>query len=109
PGTFAPIDSVSAAGDSSLEGAVNRASYPRAWSVPANERGITFWYRVSYSEGGIRYDSPARRFQSPSGPAIATILLTVVHDAYDHDLTGVIQASGGGSTFSVPLPGTSAA
>ena len=109
PGAFAAIDSVTAAGDSSLADAVDRTSYTRAWPVPVDEHGVPFWYRVSYTEGGVRYDSPARRYQSPSGPAIATILLTVVHDAYDHDLTGVIQASGSGATFSVPLPGTAAA
>ncbi|HTM57315.1 MAG TPA: S8 family peptidase [Candidatus Udaeobacter sp.] len=109
PGAFTPVDSVTAAGDSSLADPDDRTSYARVWAVPANERGVTFWYRVSYTEGGVRYDTPSRPFQSPTGPAVATILLTVVHDAYDHDLTGVIQASGGGATFSVPLPGTSAA
>ena len=109
PGSFAPCDSVPAAGDSSLAGAVDRTSYTRAWSVPANERGVEFWYRVSYTEDGIRRDSPARRFQSPVGPSIATIELTIVHDAYDHDLTGILSASGSGATFNVTLPGTRSA
>jgi hypothetical protein len=77
--------------------------------VPANERGVEFWYRVSFTENGVRHDSPARRFQSPVGPSIATIELTIVHDAYDHDLTGILSASGSGATFNVALPGTRSA
>jgi len=106
---FAAYDSVAAEGDSSLAYAVNRKSYSRTWVVPGGERGEPFWYRVSYLENGTRYDSPARRLTSPPGPPFATIELTVVHDAYDHDVTGMVSASSSGASISVPLPGTSAA
>lgn len=119
PGAFAGVDSVAAAGDSSLADPANRSSYTRVWSVPPAENGVTFWYRVAYSEGGTRWTTPARAFTSPAGPAVATVEFTIAHNAYDHDVTGEIVA--GDSTGSgplnaaasfgvvVPLPGTSAA
>src|SRR5262249_57353639 len=61
PGTFAAFDSVAAAGDSSLAGAVNRTSYSRSWAVPAGERGEPFLYRVTGTEGGGQSTGPARR------------------------------------------------
>ncbi len=109
PGTFAGYDSVAAAGDSSLATAVNRHAYARNWPVPAAEHGRPFWYRAAYTEAGMRYATPARRVVSPSGPPIATIELTVVHDAYDHDVTGLVSAAGPSGAVSLPLPGTSAA
>ena len=118
PGTFAAVDSVTAAGDSSLASAVNRTAYARSWTVPEEERGVAFWYRVSFDEGGAHDQSHARRFTSPSGPPVATIELVVVHNACDHDLVGNVTAGGasgnlsgttasGGPSFT--MPGTSAA
>jgi hypothetical protein len=88
------------------------------WSVPESERGSTFWYRISYTEGGVRYDGPARRFVSPSGASVGSIELTIVHNAYDHDANTTIKV-GGGSNISgqsasspalvFPVPGSSAA
>lgn len=109
PGAFTPCDSVAAAGDSSLASAVNRHPYVRTWAVPPAELGQAFWYRVAETENGVRHVSPARRYVSPVGPPIATIELTVVHDAYDHDVTGMIYAGGTPIPFSAPLPGSSAA
>jgi subtilisin family serine protease len=119
PGTFAAVDSVAAVGDPSLVDAVNRVAYPRTWSVPEAERGQAFWYRVSYTEGAVRYDSPARRFTSPLGPSAATVMVTIVHNAYDSDVDGVITAGSNSNhangpdgydpAVSFPLPGSSAA
>lgn len=122
PGAFAPYDSVAAAGDSSLAGPVNRTSYARVWSVPEPERGMTFWYRIACTEDGVRWSGPARAFTSPVGPSVATIELTIVHSAYDHDVTGLISAgnpapgpalpaasSGATTAYTIPLPGSTAA
>ncbi|HET7226074.1 MAG TPA: S8 family serine peptidase [Candidatus Eisenbacteria bacterium] len=122
PGAFAPYDSVAAAGDSSLTGVVDRTTYTRVWNVTAPERGVTFWYRVAWWEGATRFASPARTFTSPVGPSPATIQLTVVHNAWDHDVsgqvsvgtapTGLASATPSGassSSASFPLPGTAAA
>ena len=109
PGAFAGYDSVAAAGDSTLADATDRTEYPRSWIVPVGERGTAFWYRVSFTEGGVRYDSPALRFVSPIGPPAATIEFTVVHDAYDHDIAGLISTTGPGGSYSATLPGTRAA
>ncbi|HEY3216779.1 MAG TPA: S8 family peptidase [Candidatus Eisenbacteria bacterium] len=114
-GAFSAYDSVSAAGDSSLADGSNATIYQRDWNVPGNERGVPFWYRVSFTEGGVRTNGPARRYSSPNGPPVATIEVTVVHNAYDHDVDAVVQVGGGGSPgepsspLSFPLPGTSAA
>ena len=40
PGAFAALDSVPAAGDSSLADGSNMSVYARTWEVPANERGV---------------------------------------------------------------------
>jgi subtilisin family serine protease len=114
PGAFAPYDSVPAAGDSSLADGTNLQSYTRVWSVPGSERGTPFWYRVSYTEGGVRYDGPSRRFASPVGTPIATVEVTVVHNAYDTDVDGRIEMGGGDPTspppvIVFPLPATSGA
>ncbi len=109
PGTFAPIDSVAAAGDSSLA-TTDRTIYPITLAVPAAERGQAFWYRVAYTEAGRRWNCPAREFASPVGPAVAEIRLRIVHDAYDHDLGGAVTVvTGAPNPPSFPLPGTSAA
>jgi subtilisin family serine protease len=116
PGSFTPYDSVGAAGDGSLLDIGNLTSYPRTWAVPENERGAAFWYRVAYTEGGQRYDSPALRFVGPVGPPAATIEVVVVHNAYDNDVSGEISLAGpeeaakqGTSSFSFPLPASGAA
>ena len=121
PGAFAALDSVPAAGDSSLA-LTDRHAYPRAWTVAAPERGVTFWYRIAWWEGATHFVSPARSFTSPTGPPAATIELTVIHNAWDHDVTGSVTAGASApgfgpgtsatatsSAFSVPLPGTRAA
>jgi len=120
PGTFAALDSVAAGGDSSLAGN-DLWSYPLVRSTPAEERGLSFWYRVAYTENGVRHEGPARKLALPSGPAAARLEFRIVHNAYDHDLGGGIvvggaQASSGsgppGYVTSPPtldLPGTSAA
>ena len=110
PGTFAPVDSVAAAGLASLAGPASVTSYARTWSVPGFERGQRFWYRVSYTEGGIRKSSPAVARTSPLGPRVATLEVTIAHDAYDSDIDASVRAgfpSDRGPTFE--LPGTAAA
>jgi len=119
PGTFAGYDSVATSGDSSLASAINRRSYARAWVVPAFERGQAFWYRVAYTEGGVRWQTASRRVSDPLGASAATVEFSIVHNAYDHDVSGEVVAGevsdaappslGGGSSLSIPLPGSSAA
>lgn len=117
-GTFAPYDSIPATGDPSLADGTNLQSYPLAWNVPGNERGVPFWYRVSFTEGGVRYDGPARRFESPVGPPVATVEVTIVHNAYDNDVDAAIEVGAGAATGAAgspppslifPLPGSGAA
>ncbi|HEY2955288.1 MAG TPA: S8 family serine peptidase [Candidatus Eisenbacteria bacterium] len=110
PGEFAGYDSVAAAGDSSLTRIINRTTYTRVWSVPSDERGQAFWYRVAYAEDGVRYLSPARRFVGPIGPSLATIEVTLVHNAYDHDVSAaVVVGDPKNPDLTLPLPGSSAA
>lgn len=119
PGAFAPYDSVASAGDPSLADGTNLQSYPRAWGVPGGERGVPFWYRVAYTEGGVRHAGPARRFVSPVGAPIATVEVTIVHNAYDSDVDAAIELGGGGGSvagsggappaLSFPLPSSAAA
>ena len=116
PGSFAPYDSVATTGDGSLADASNRAVYTHTWSVPNGEEGTAFWYRASYTEGGARYDTPARRVTSPSGPPVATIQATIVHNAYDNDIVAQIVVGDGGaqtgpqaSGRTFPLPGSALA
>jgi hypothetical protein len=113
PGTFAAIDSVPAAGDSSLADATNLTSYARSWAVPVGERGVAFWYRVAYTEATQRHATRARRYASPSGPAPATLEVTIVHNAYDNDVDAVVEAAGAVNGPVVvrqfPLPGSTAA
>jgi hypothetical protein len=94
-GAFAPLDSAAAVGESSLA-VTNLTPYAFTWTVPPSERGVPFWYRVSCTEGGQRYDSPARRFTSPLGGSAAEIEVRIVHDAYDHDVAAEVKV--GGST-----------
>ena len=117
PGTFTPIDSVPAAGDSSLADPLNLTAYPRTWFVPEAERGVTYWYRAAWTENGVRFASPARRLGSPLGPSVGMIEVTIVHNAYDGDVEGVIEAgisapqssNPSGASVSLPLPGSTAA
>lgn len=120
PGTFAALDSVAAAGDSSLA-SNDLTSYGVTRAIAPAEKGLTFWYRVAYTEGGVRWNGDARPFTIPSGPPVATLELTIVHNAYDHDLGGDIVVGGGlvasgsgpptsfDSSPTLSLPGTSAA
>jgi Subtilase family len=111
PGTFAVIDAVTANGDSSLADATNRQVYARSWNVPGNERGASFWYRVSWTEDGVRYSTPARRYTSPVGPSAASVEVTLVHNAYDEDVDATVEVGGspGNPALVFPLPGSSAA
>lgn len=120
PGTFVPTDSVAAAGDSTLADGTNMTTYTRVWNVPQGERGTPFWYRVAYTEGGARWNGPARRYASPVGPPVATVEVTVVHNAYDNDIDAAIEfgsgpgptvagAAGSAALFSYPLPASGAA
>jgi subtilisin family serine protease len=111
PGPFTAIDSVQASGDSSLADGTNTQRYERDWPVPSQERGRVYWYRMSHSEGGLRYFSPARSLTLPAGSPVATIHLEIAHNAYDSDLTGEIRVPGGAASpaLTIPLPGTSAA
>ena len=112
PGAFAVIDAVAGVGDSSLADLTNRQPYTRTWSVPGNERGLPFWYRVAWTEGGVRYSSPARRLVSPIGPSAATIEVTIAHNAYDEDVDATIEVgatAGNPPALAWTLPGTTAA
>jgi len=119
PGAFAPYDSVPAGGDSTLADGTNLQSYTRVWSVPGSERGQPFWYRISYSEAGTRHNGPARRFASPVGVPVATVEVTIVHNAYDNDIDAAIEVGAESSagldgamsppTLTYPLPASSAA
>ncbi len=113
PGTFAGLDSVPAAGDSSLADASNLTSYVRSWPVPLAERGVTYWYRAAYTESGERRATPPRAFASPSGPPVATVEVVLVHNAYDNDIDAVVEAAGAVNgpvvVRSIPLPGSSKA
>jgi len=46
----------------------------------------------------VRYSGPARRFVSPSGPSLATLDVTLVHNAYDTDVDAVITPGSGAAT-----------
>jgi len=113
PGAFAAVDSVATAGDSSLAGANNLTAYTRTLPVAPQDAGTTAWYRVAYTEGGARHDGPARAVTVPAGPPVATVEFTIVHNAYDHDVSGAVETYGApnGSLqlLSFPLPGSSAA
>jgi hypothetical protein len=111
PGAFAVVDAVAAAGDSSLADLTNRQLYTRSWNVPGNERGVPFWYRVAWTEAGLRTTTAARRLISPIGPSAATLEVTVVHNAYDEDVDATIEvgAAGNPPALSWSLPGSSAA
>ena len=110
PGTFAPADSLPAVGSLSLDGPVSVNSYALSKPVPAPERGQRFWYRAAWSQAGTRFASLPVAYTSPGGPRVATLEVTIVHDAYDGDLECAIRAGhvpDGGPVFE--LPGTSGA
>jgi hypothetical protein len=107
PGAFTGVDSVAASGLANLAGPASVTAYARTWAVPSLERGARFWYRVGYTEAGIRRASPAVAFTSPAGPRVATLEVTVVHDAYDSDIEAHVQAGYSGPVFE--LPGTAGA
>lgn len=120
PGAFTAIDSAAAVGDSTLADGTNLSRYPFNWTVPPGEHGVPFWYRVAHTESGARYETSARRFVSPTGPPAATVEITVVHNAYDSDVSGAIEVGNADSpsvgapaswspAIVVPLPGSAAA
>ena len=113
PGVFAVMDSAAAAGDSSLAGAVNRTSYAFARPVPPGERGAAFWYRAAFFEGGLRRVGPARRYASPVGASAATLEVTIIHNAYDHDISADVDAvtpfDGPAQRLHFAIPASSAA
>jgi serine protease AprX len=104
---WVPVDSVAATGSNSLAGPSSVNAYARTWVVPAPEHGQRFWYRVSYTMAGARFSSPAVAFTSPGGPSVATLEVTIVHDAFDSDIEASVQAGAGGPVFE--LPGTAGA
>jgi subtilisin family serine protease len=101
PGGFAPFDSVVASGDSSLT-SEGFARYAFSWVVPPAELGQSFWWRAAWSEGGFRRSTPARRIGGPVGPTAAEIEVTIVHDAYDNDVSAWVEAGGGAVRFDLP-------
>lgn len=110
PGAFAPVRTFSAVGSSALDGPDDGTSYATSFPVPVAERGVRFWYRAWCVQGGSPIVTPAVAFTSPGGPRVATLEVTIVHDAYDSDLEGAVRA--GYATDHGPvfeLPGTSAA
>ncbi len=113
PGTFAPSDSFLCAGDGSLLDVTNRTVYTRTWNVPPAEQGVTFWYRVSFLEAGVRHSGPARPVTSDVAASAATLEAVIVHNAYDHDLDAAFEAvsgyAGPPATLLLPLPASSSA
>jgi hypothetical protein len=110
PGTFAAVQTFTAAGGPSLDGPGDGTTYTHSAVVPTGERGARFWYRASCAQGGNTLVTPALAYTSPGGPRIATLQVTIVHDAYDSDLECVVRAgypTDHGPVFE--LPGTSAA
>ena len=107
PGSFTPLDSLAASGDPNLDDGQDTRVYTRTWPVPPGEYGGRWWYRVSANEGGSHWIGPAGPVSLPLGPSEATVLATIVHDAYDTDVSAILSAGGGG--YSQSLPGSSAA
>jgi hypothetical protein len=73
-------------------------------------------------QDGTRYETASRTFTSPTGPSVATVALTIVHNAYDHDVTAEIRIGSAGQdgpqgvlsrgddySTVLPVPGTSGA
>jgi serine protease AprX len=108
PGAFVAYDAIAGTGDASLGDADNRHAYGRQWDVPAEEFGAAFWYRVAHEQNSVLYETPARRAVSPRGPSVATVEITIVHNAYDHDLVPQIEI-GGISGMTIPVPASGAA
>jgi len=108
---WAPVDSVAAAGDSSLADPANTHVYPLTVPPPAPALGDSAEYRVSYTESGVRHDGPALLVIHPAGPPVATVELTIVHNAYDTDVDAAIEIGGaqGAPAVEIPLGGSSAA
>ena len=102
PGAFAAVDSVPASGLATLAGPASVTEYARSWAVPLLERGERFWYRGGYTEAGVRRESAAVAFTSAGGPRVATLEITLVHDALDSDIEASVQAGGSGPVFELP-------
>ncbi len=93
PGAFAAIDSAAATGDSSLA-STNLTAYSWVLATPPAERGLTYWYRIAYTEAGARFATPSRAFTNSVGTSAATLRVRIVHDAYDHDMDATITVGG---------------
>lgn len=110
PGVFAAFDSVAAAGDSSLADPDNLEAYVRTAPVPPAERGLPAWWRVAWTEGGVRHHGPARLAARAAGPSRATVEVTIVHDAYDADVEAWLEpATPSGPSAPGSPPGARAA
>lgn len=105
PGAFTAIDSVDGAGDPSLDDGDDARRYIRTWPVAIAERGVPHWYRVAWRDGGLERFSEAVRLVAPSGPSIATVRVTLVHDALDSDVEGTVLAGAGAVELQVPGSG----
>jgi len=107
PGVFVPVDSLPTTGDPSLLDGNDTHVYTRTWTVPPAEYGTFYWYRVATNDGSERRWSAPARMDAATGPSDATIVATIVHDAYDTDVGATVIAGGG--AYSLELPGSSAA
>ena len=100
-GPFVAYDSLAAAGDSSLAGP-GFHRYAFRHPLPPGERGVPFWWRMACFDAGSRVVSAARRVAGPTGPAAAEFDVTIVHDAYDHDVSAWVETPGAAGPFAVP-------
>lgn len=109
PGAFAPFDSIALAGDSTLADGTNLSAHSRTWPVPPSEWHVPFWYRTAYTEAGARFSGPARRFVPAAGPRVATLRVTIVHNAYDSDIDAVVRAGAQANAPSFAVPASQSA
>ncbi len=107
PGAFAGVDSLAGAGDASLLDGDDAARYVRTWPVATHDRGQPHWYRVRWQEQGESRTSTPVRLVAPTGTSVATVRVTIVHDALDSDVHGTLLAGAG--AVEIPLPGSGAA
>lgn len=107
---WSPVDSVAAAGDPSLADPANTHVYALTVPLAAQALGDTAEYRVSWTEDGVRHDGPALRVVHPAGPPVATVEVTIVHNAYDSDVDATIEIGGtqGAPAVEIPLGGSGA-
>jgi len=106
PGVFIALDSLTASGDSSLA-LTDLHPYSFEVAVTPADAGLTWWLRAATNENGVRHVSAARTVVIPTGPPVARIELTIVHNAIDTDVSAVLEAGSG--AISIPVPGSAAA